>query len=85
MSEELDEDLRMLRLERVLELIPVSKVHIYRMIKAKEFPAPVKVGHVSLWSNEEIREWKKRRLAAPRMLVNELLERKRRREVDDLA
>ena len=80
-----DEDIRMLRLERVLELIPVSKVHIYRMIKAKQFPVPVKVGNVSLWCNDEIREWKKRRLASHRMLVEEIVNRKRRREVDDLA
>lgn len=79
------ENLNMLRLERVLDLIPVSKVHIYRMIKAKEFPAPIKVGNVSLWSNQEIREWKRRRLAAPRMLVETLLDRKRKREREDLA
>ena len=80
-----NEDLRMLRIERVLDLIPVSKVHIYRMIKAGEFPAPIKLHGVSLWDNREIREWKERRLAGPRMLVETVMARKRKREREDLA
>lgn len=80
-----DEDLRMLRLEKVLDLIPVSKNHIYRMIKSNDFPAPIKLNGVSLWDNAEIRQWKERRMAARYMLVDELKNRKRRREVSDLV
>lgn len=57
-----DEDIRMLRIEAVLELVPVSKVSIYRMIKSGEFPAPIKAGGSSLWCNDEVRAWKNSRL-----------------------
>jgi predicted DNA-binding transcriptional regulator AlpA len=56
-----DEDLRLLRIEQVLELIPVARSSIYRMIEAKTFPAPEKLGSVSVWSNQEIRAWKDRK------------------------
>lgn len=65
-----DEDLRLLRIEQVLELIPVARSSIYRMIDAQTFPAPEKLGSVSVWSNAEIRAWKDRKfpsqLAAPK-------------------
>jgi prophage regulatory protein len=74
-----DEDIRMLRIEVVIELIPVSKVSIYRMIKAGDFPAPIKAGGVSLWSNEDVRAWKNAKLgkvskkARPRRDISDLV------------
>jgi prophage regulatory protein len=81
-----DEDLRLLRIERVLDLIPVSRNTLYRMVKEGEFPAPYKFRGNSCWSNEELRDWLIanypngfvfRRKAKPGKL--------HRREIDDLA
>ena len=86
-----DEDLRMLRIDRVLELIPVSRVTLYRMIKSGQFPPPAKLGGSSAWSNQEIRKWRNNllssRLVAEGMVREreERKEKRRRREVSDLA
>lgn len=68
-----DEELRMLRIEKVIDLFPISKVSLYRMIKKGEFPAPVKLGGCSVWSNVELKAWLRNRLTP------------RRREIDDLV
>lgn len=72
------DDLQMLRIERVLELFPVSRVHLWRMVRDGKFPAPRKLGNTSLWSATELRRWfddpKPSKVEAP----------SRRRSVDDL-
>ena len=52
-----NEDLRMLRIEQVIDLFPVSRVTLYRMINAGEFPAPTKLGRTSLWRLSHLRGW----------------------------
>lgn len=52
-----NEDLRMLRIEQVIDLFPVSRVTLYRMINAGEFPAPTKLGRTSLWRRSHLRRW----------------------------
>ena len=86
-----DSDPRMLRIDRVLELIPVSRVTLYRMIKAGQFPRPVKLGGSSAWSNQEIRKWRNNllssRLVAEGMVKEqeEKAKRRRKREMSDLV
>lgn len=41
-------------LTQVLELIPISRMSVYRLIKTDEFPRPVKVGGRSVWAKDEI-------------------------------
>jgi predicted DNA-binding transcriptional regulator AlpA len=53
-----DEDIRMLRIKQVLELFPISRVSLYRLIRERKFPAPEKLGGVNLWSNQALREWR---------------------------
>lgn len=53
-----DEDLRLLRIEQVLELIPIGRSSLYRMIDNESFPTPAKLGTVSVWPAQEIRDWK---------------------------
>ena len=31
--------------------------HIYHLIKNEQFPAPIKIGHASVWRLSEINEW----------------------------
>ena len=52
-----NEDLRMLRIEQVMDLFPLSRVTVYRLIKSGEFPAPVKIGRVNLWRYVDLRRW----------------------------
>lgn len=79
-----DEDLRLLRIEQVLDLIPISRNTLYRMVKANEFPPPYKFRANSCWSNEEIRDW----LIANYPDGERIFKRstgKRRQEIADLA
>ena len=39
--------------------IPVSKATLYRMILAGRFPAPTKLGRISVWQEAEITAWKR--------------------------
>lgn len=59
-----DEDLRFLRMDQILDLIPVGRSSIYRMIEAGVFPAPCKIGKISVWPNTAVREWRDRMLPA---------------------
>lgn len=52
-----NEDLRMLRIEQVTDLFPVSRVTLYRLIKTGDFPEPVKMGRTSLWRCSELKRW----------------------------
>lgn len=79
-----DEDLRMLRIDRVLELIPVSRVSLYRMIKAGQFPRPVKLGGSSAWSNHEIRKWRDNLLLS-RGIARTMEKKRRERDLSDLV
>lgn len=38
-------------------IIPVSRSTFYAGIKSGIFPAPEKIGHVSVWNLEEIHAW----------------------------
>lgn len=78
------DDLRMLRIDRVLELIPVSRVSLYRMIKAGQFPRPVKLGGSSAWSNHEIRKWRDNLLLS-RGIARTMEKKRRERDLSDLV
>lgn len=56
-----DEDLRLLRIEQVLELVPMARSSIYRNVEAGEFPAPIKMGNCTFWVSDEIRAWVRER------------------------
>ncbi len=46
------------RQPQVLRLVPVSKSTLWRRVRAKTFPAPVKLSPgVTAWRAEELREW----------------------------
>lgn len=51
------DELGFLRIEQVLQLVPVGRSTLYRMVERKEFPAPCKVGSSSLWPYAEVRRW----------------------------
>lgn len=73
-----DECLRLLRIEQVLELVPLPRSTLYYDIRHGRFPAPIKMGNKSLWLNSDIAEWlnEKKRERKPVKKV----EKKRRNE-----
>jgi|LauGreDrversion4_2_1035121.scaffolds.fasta_scaffold960286_2 prophage regulatory protein len=49
---------RALRITKVTDKTGVSKTHIYRLIKAGEFPKPCKISErVSVWDEAAIDNW----------------------------
>lgn len=47
-----------LRLPQVLAMVPVSDATLWRMVKAKKFPQPVKLGpNITAWRAEDVRAW----------------------------
>lgn len=47
-----------LRQPQVLALVPISKSTLWRRIRARTFPAPVKLSErVTAWRAEDIRRW----------------------------
>lgn len=46
------------RQPQVLRLVPVSKSTLWRRVRAKTFPAPVKLSPgVTAWRAEDVRRW----------------------------
>lgn len=46
------------RLTTILDLIPISRSHVWEMIKRKEFPSPVKLSRrISAWRLDEVEAW----------------------------
>lgn len=43
-----------MRLQSVLELIPISRAKFYKGIQSGEYPSPIKHGRMSLWRVEDI-------------------------------
>ena len=49
---------RFIRLPQVKQRVGISKSQIYKLVKASEFPKPVKVSErISCWAVAEIEEW----------------------------
>ncbi len=49
-----------LRVHSVTNLAGISKTHLYRLVKAGKFPAPVKISErVSVWDAELVDLWLK--------------------------
>jgi prophage regulatory protein len=54
-----------LRLADVTKVVGLSKPHIYRMIKAGEFPQQIKLGKSAVgWSSIEVTQWIQDRMAS---------------------
>jgi predicted DNA-binding transcriptional regulator AlpA len=60
-------DVTFIRLPEVKAVTGLSKTSIYELIRAKSFPAPVRLGPRSVaWVKAEIREWAVERVQASR-------------------
>ncbi|MFZ3205743.1 MAG: AlpA family phage regulatory protein [Pseudomonas sp.] len=48
---------RLIKLEDVISQAGIGKTKIYNLIQLGEFPAPIKLGYASRWSQIEIQDW----------------------------
>lgn len=48
---------RLIPLTELTMRIGVGKTKLYDMIKAGEFPKPIKIGKLSRWSTEQVSRW----------------------------
>lgn len=48
---------RLLRIDEVRKIIPLSRPTIYRRIQEGKFPAPLKDGRCSLWEESKVRAY----------------------------
>jgi len=47
----------LLREVQVRELVPVSKVTLWRMVREAKFPAPLRIGRMTMWRRAEVLAW----------------------------
>ena len=52
--------IRLMRLPELTSTLGIGKTKLYAMIASNQFPAPTKIGKVSVWSSIEIEAWMKR-------------------------
>lgn len=56
----------MLSMQQVRELVPVSHSQLYRLIKAGDFPDPIRIGRSRIaWFRSDIADWMARRRHPP--------------------
>lgn len=48
---------RLIRIPEVINMIALSRASIYRLIKEKKFPEPVRQGRTSAWLYSEVRAY----------------------------
>lgn len=64
MSQSISQD-RLIDLHLVKKIVGLSKAMVYLLIAREEFPAQIKIGKRSLWSENQIRAWVDDRVANP--------------------
>lgn len=55
---------RLIRLPEVLGSVGLKKTVVYDMVKQREFPAPIKIGRTSVWSECAVQAWIEQKKAA---------------------
>ena len=51
---------RLLGLDDLMQIVPIGRTKIYKMMQQNEIPSPFKIGRKLFWKNSEIMEWIKR-------------------------
>ncbi len=55
---------RLIKIEEVLAQVACSRSKLYLMIQFEEFPAQIKLGRYSRWSQREVQAWIEQQKAA---------------------
>lgn len=59
-----------LRMPKLAEKVQMSPAWIYDRIRQGTFPAPIKLGHSSIWIESEVDQWFAEQIQHSRNLVN---------------
>ena len=51
--------MKFMRLKDLSEMTKFSRSFIYKLISARQFPPPIKIGNASVWLEEDITDWLK--------------------------
>lgn len=57
---------RFMRVPAVENRVGFKRDKIYRMVRSKQFPAPIKLGRITVWLETEIAAWMSERIDAAR-------------------
>ena len=55
---------RFLRLQEVLYRVGISRSTLYKLMEAGQFPAQIKIGYSSVWSERALMQWMEAHIAA---------------------
>ena len=55
---------RFLRLQEVLYRVGISRSNLYKLMEAGKFPAQIKIGYSSVWSEKALTGWMEAQVAA---------------------
>ena len=53
----LEAPLVLMRIPQILEIMPISRATFCSMVKKGEFPKPIKIGRLSLWTEEQVQAY----------------------------
>ena len=62
-----EEPINLLRLDHVLEAMPLSRTTFINMVKRGEFPKPIKIGRVCFWIENEVQAYLRQKAAESRI------------------
>ena len=57
--------MKFIRLPQVLDKVGLRKTALYERVQSRDFPAPTKLGHVSVWLEEDVDAWMLRQMGMP--------------------
>jgi prophage regulatory protein len=49
--------MKFMRLKDLSDMTNFSRSFIYKLISTRQFPPPIKIGHASVWLEEDINDW----------------------------
>jgi prophage regulatory protein len=53
----------LMRIPQILEIMPISRATFCSMVKNGEFPKPIKIGRSSLWTQEQVQAYMRKKIS----------------------
>jgi len=61
-EDEQEAPLVLMRIPQILEIMPISRATFCSMVKNGEFPKPIKIGRLSLWTQEQVQAYMRQKV-----------------------
>ena len=62
-QEQQEAPLVLMRIPQILEIMPISRATFCSMVKKGEFPKPIKIGRSSLWTQEQVQAYMRKKIS----------------------